>query len=204
MANPGDDRFAFSASGSFQVSRDGERLSLIAAVLGLFLLLSANAAYFVLQVVKMVSEAGWLYGLRAILMVNLPWVAVLLAVSAVEILLFRAVRTAIFHGVPYYYFADETFFTFRCPEKRVHLSVRYEDVVAVTYRKRRALWYPRGYTALVTLTDERVLVFRCITSEKTADCDRVLKIPPAFRLLEERIDKMRRDRGAENFGRLPY
>lgn len=197
-----NDRFAFSASGNFKVSRDGERISLTAAVLVLFLLLSANAVYFVLQILKIISDVGWLYGIRAILAVNLPWIAVLLLLSAAELLLFRAVRTAIFHGVTYYYFADETFFTFRCPKKRIHLSVKYEDVVSVTYLERRALWYPRGYTAAVTLTDEKVLVFRCITSEITADCDRVLKIPDAFRLLEERIETMRREKQAENFGRL--
>lgn len=200
MANLSGDRFAFSASGNFKVSRDGERLSLIAAILGLFLLLSANAVYFVLQIVKIFSEIGWLYGLRAVLAVNLPWIAALLLLSAVEIYLFRVVRTAIFHGVTYYYFADETFFTFRCPKRRIHLSVKYEDVASVTYLERRALWYPRGYTAVVTLTDEKALVFRCITSEKTADCNRVLKMPAAFQLLEERVEKMRREKREENFG----
>lgn len=197
-----DDRFAFSASGNFKISRDGERLGLIAAILGLFLLLSANVVYFILQILKIFSEVGWLYGIRAILAANLPWIAVLLLLSAVEIFLFRIVRTMIFHGDTYYYFADETFFTFRCPKRRIHFSVKYEDVVSVTYLERRALWYPRGYTAVITLMDEKTLVFRCITSEKTADCERVLKIPAAFQLLEERIETMRREKQDENFGRL--
>ena len=196
-----DDRFAFSASGNFKVSRDGERLGLIAAILGLFLLLSANIVFFILQILQILSEAGWLYGIRAIFAANLSWIAVLLLLSVVEIFLFRIVRTMIFHGVTYYYFADESFFTFRCPKRRVNLSVKYEDVVSVTYLERRALWYPRGYTAAITLTNEEMLIFRCITSEKSADCDRVLKMPAAFQLLEERIETMRREKQEENWGR---
>lgn len=192
-----DDRFAFSESGSFQVSRDGERLGLIAAILGLFLLLAANVVFFVLQILQIISEIGWFYEIKAIFAVNLSWIPVLLALSAAEIFLFHIVRIMIFRGVTYYYFADETFFSFRCPKRRVNLSVKYEDVVAVTYLKRRALWYPRGYTAAITLRDEKTLVFRCITYERIATRGRVLKKPAAFQLLEKRIEAMRQERKKE-------
>lgn len=192
-----NDRFAFSESGHFQVSRDGERLGLIAAILGLYLLISANVLFFVLQIIRIFSDVGVFYTLRSIILINLPWVTVLLLLSAAETLLFRIVRTMIFEGVTYYYFADETIFTFRCPRKRVNLSIKYEDVVAVTYLKRRALWYPRGYTAVITLRDEKTLAFRCITYERTAARGRVLKKPAAFQLLEERIEAMRRERKKE-------
>ena len=51
------------------------------------------------------------------------------------------------------------------------------------------------------MTNEEMLIFRCITSEKSADCDRVLKMPAAFQLLEERIETMRREKQEENWGR---
>lgn len=199
-----DDRFAFSASGSFQVSRDGERLGLIVAFLGLLLLLFANVLFFVLQILQIFSEIGWFYGIRAIFAANLSWVPVLLALSAAEVFLFHIVRVMIFHGVTYYYFADETFFSFRCPKRRVNLSVKYEDVVSVKYLERRALWIPRGYTAVITLVNEEVLVFRCVTTERDASGDRVLRIPAAFQLLEERIETMRREKQEENWGRNLY
>lgn len=192
-----DDRFAFSASGSFQCSRDGERLALIAAILGLFLLLALNVLVFILQILQMFNDAGIFWALRSIIVINLPWVVVLLLISAAEVFLFRVVRTRIFRGDTYFYFADETFFTIRCPKRRINFSVRYEDVVSVTYTERRALWYPRGYTAAIVTADEKMLVFRCITYEKTASLKRVLKIPAAFRLLEERVEEMRRAHGKE-------
>ncbi|MDE7234352.1 MAG: hypothetical protein K2N29_04750, partial [Ruminiclostridium sp.] len=93
---------------------------------------------------------------------------------------------------------------FRCPQKRINLSIKYEDVVSVTYHKRRALWIPRGYTAAITLINEEVFVFHCITYERDATGKRVLKMPVAFQQLEERIETMRREKQEENWGRNLY
>lgn len=199
-----DDRFAFSASGDFQVSWDGERFGLIMAVLGLLLLLSANIAFFVLKMLQPFSEGGLLDGIKAVFYTDPTWVVALFLLSVVEIFLFRVVRVMIFRGATCYYFADETFFTFRCPKKGINLSVKYEDVAFVTYHKRRLLWYPRGYTAAITLMNEEVLVFRCITYERAATGDRVLKKPAAFELLEERIEAMRREKQEEYYGGKPF
>lgn len=199
-----DDRFAFSASGDFQVSWDGERLGLILAVLGLLLLLFANVAFFVLKMLQPFSAGGLLYGIKAVLYTDPTWVVALLLLCVVEYFLFRAVRIRILRGTTCYYFADETFFTFRCPKKGVNLSIKYEDVVAVTYHKRRLLWYPRGYTAAITLTNDEVFVFRCITYERAATGRRVLKKPAAFELLEERIEAMRREKQVEYYGWKPF
>lgn len=199
-----DDRFAFSASGDFQVSWDGERLGLIASILGLLLLLFVNAVFFVLKMLQPFSEGGLLYGIKAVVYTDPAWVVALLLLSVVEVFLFRIVRAMILRGTTCYYFADESFFTFRCPKKRINLSVKYEDVAAVTYHKRRALWYPRGYTAAITLTNEEVFVFRCITYERVATGKRALKMPAAFQLLEERIEAMRRERQQEYYGGTPF
>lgn len=199
-----DDRFAFSASGEFRVSWDGERLGLIAAILGLLLLLSANVVFFILKASQPFSEGGLFYGIKAVFYADPTWVVALFLLTVAEIFLFRVVRAMIFRGATCYYFADESFFTFRCPKKRINLSIKYEDVAAVTYHKRRALWIPRGYTAVITLISEETFVFRCITSERAATGDRVLKTPAAFQLLEERIETMRREKQEEYYGWKPY
>lgn len=201
MANLSGDRFAFSASGTFRCMKGGERLKMIVLLTALLLLLGGNVLFAVRQFTAPMPDGLLItaedYRERLVAS-SLSLLPTLLCISAAELLAYHFLRTLIFRdGDEYRWFADETMFTCSCPKNGKNISVKYENVLYVRYDLFRSLWYRRGYLVTVALTGGEMHEFHCIAPGKGA---RISSESLPFRIIEERVEKMRREKREENFG----
>ena len=196
--SPVEDRFGFTAKGTFRCSRATERIAVIlsliitAIVFVSFYLIWGRQLIYIYGMhydeLKDLSESQRL-GFSPVSTSHIMFFA--LAFTFVTVIIARL----ILNGVVYQYSADSNIFSFRSEKDNVRKTdIHYDDVIAVKYEERRLLRFiKRGYTVTVITRSLGNVVIEYIFNKSDKE-HRPENTP--FHIIEERTDiqNAKRDR----------
>lgn len=183
--SPIDDRFGFSAQGTFRCSRATERISvIIAAVIGFLLLVSGYELIYYLykeQTLWAQTEPTQYAGVA-----SLSFFGFIILLTAGEIVSLGVILS----GKEYRYSANETMFSFSSRSDNVKKTdILYSDVTAVSYTERKLFGkIIRGYTVTIVTRSLGNITLEYLFNKSIPE-----KLPEntPFRIIEERAAMLR-------------
>ncbi len=195
--NPVEDRFAFSARGTFRCSRATERISVI---ISLVITVIAFAGFYYVWGRQFIYIALLHYddliglsesqrmGFSPISTTHTFFFAMAFALIVVIIVIGEIVALRIIlGGVKYNYSADSNIFSFRSQKDNVRKTdIHYNDVIAVRYEERKLFGFiKRGLTVTIISRSLGNVTLLYIRNKSDKEC-KPENTP--FHIIEERID----------------